>query len=1110
MASITAAVEDAASFLSPLTTNGDHGHATPTSVLERLASSTASAQLPRDEVKKTMVRQALQQLQRIDLALVENKTGGTEVNSTATENENLTRIILQLLDLLLIEAIYPRVTQGIGIREQRRKRSSLYTLLTKGYLPPKNVGMHDEALDGLLHLMQKPYGGVKRLLQNSILTDMAAATSDAAFHPSNSRERKLAFKAKLDDFLNSVPVSLLFPSLTALASPNVPEWLRLPMTEYLARLPLRPDGVRQTFKFVNSAFPPPRPSDPKDQVALSKSLPLAPEALELAVKLLTSAPRAMPFDQYITDISGQFIELLDGGAGQHTSNAVGYIISTIFGKKSTGAPGSTSWKLFAEPLFQTIGPNSPQGHDHIQGSIITAESELRKALNRVLVIVHARPNTGVTRRLIAPILLPLWGLLMFAKSNHVESFWSDAAWRLLVTYCKLCGDAPRLERIVSNLSFQGHNDWTFTTGKSGGVEIKTGHHSGATAPRLSSFSQMANLQAQIEARSASFVLLASESGVGNKVLNELLVNLIKTWLLPHTVSKENQTTLGPDAGSGPLKDATRAKVVQDLLTSHQWSLTADPELVIELVRQLLQAYLEGTAKQKNRNTTTSDLYNVLQPDKHTTDDSSIKDTDAIIVTSISVLTALAGAPDVVKSPACRSLMGDLLPDLKKIIKVRNQNTDLDVSLRNIAHFIKSGFRHSGHPKIQNNDPSESWLDPRTVLRIAVEDLNEEFPTERSRALSIISRLSNSVPEDPPVVDTASITTLVIELLRVEKEEFVYLAAIRLLEDLSETRDPRTILNLLLSAFADPDEQAVDEDGLNSRLRFGESIAKVTAVLPSRKDRATQRPLINKVVETLLMVASRRGQRKITKAARDKKQKLEQMKEDKRARERKSAWGEIEPPSDPTLPEDDETENETEEVQDVELEAYSSSIIAAWTQPSGLEEDPRMRASALSLVSPILKSSLEDVSQHLIQAATEVSTMVLKLEPAPEKSIIRRAAVLVFLSLLHGLDSLAEDGRAGEVEAGVDWVKIEQTLEWTRDGDEDGLVRKHAEDVLESLAAFREKAVTGAMRGGGHIRLDLGLEGGLRGLSVRVDGDKDGEDGPGKGKGRGKRLVEEVE
>jgi hypothetical protein len=100
----------------------------------------------------------------------------------------------------------------------------------------------------------------------------------------------------------------------------------------------------------------------------------------------------------------------------------------------------------------------------------------------------------------------------------------------------------------------------------------------------------------------------------------------------------------------------------------------------------------------------------------------------------------------------------------------------------------------------------------------------------------------------------------------------------------------------------------------------------------------------------------------------------------------------------------------------------------------------------------------------------------------EKGIIRRAAVLLILDFIRALDRAKQQGRRlGFGLAGQSRQDIMRILQYVADVDNDGLVKQHAKDVVESLQNWEMASFVADSRDLGATTLTK-----LAGLSVNPD------------------------
>lgn len=183
----------------------------------------------------------------------------------------------------------------------------------------------------------------------------------------------------------------------------------------------------------------------------------------------------------------------------------------------------------------------------------------------------------------------------------------------------------------------------------------------------------------------------------------------------------------------------------------------------------------------------------------------------------------------------------------------------------------------------------------------------------------------------------------------------------------------------------------------------------------------------------------------------------------------------------------------------------SKIVASW-ENTGVQEDVRIRASALSLLGSVLEKRLSYVPQPAVDASLQIALMILTLEMGEALFILRRAAVLVVMGLLRGLEA-ALDAGSEESASGFgarQQDEVERVLRWARDSDGDGLVRDHAASVVEGMETLRLRRLYRIRDAGMGITSDLGLEssGGLRGLNITPAAVNDGQ--------KKRLVVEEIE
>ncbi|KAH7054616.1 hypothetical protein B0J12DRAFT_698216 [Macrophomina phaseolina] len=1019
-------------------------------------------------------------------------------NAEGEYDEDSRKTLYGLLDLVATRGILPSLSPGIATKH--RPRSMIPDLRESTPNGAGDIEILREIISTLSKIYEDPTAGLAPLIRERILADVVAGAGELAFSPGledhihSTKDEKVFV-----DLINKTPVSSAMPLLTYLLQPTTPPWLKIELSKQLSLIPLRPGGVRHAIEFIASSYPQTQQQmEPHDRTK-GPALPL--DALNQACRLLSSVPSSMGAESYFTVLAPQLLSMLDGDEGPELSKAAALIIGNgILGKRAIGAPGTVGWRLFAEPLLNNIGPSADQisrkAKNQISSQSIVVEQDLKAALSRLTTLLMSHPSPGLTKRLVGRLMLPLWSLLNYAKNHPVDHFWRDASWKLLETFFRLGAGAEQLEMLAMNLLWDGPPAWIYAPGSEGGVEM-----------------------GKVEQRIASYQDILSANGVEDQDIGELFVRLSRRWLAPRSLAAGAPFRLETSSEEDPLQSLIIAKLVMAMLEKYKDKLAADPDNMIELVKQLLDEWAESNKTMKKhsedlRKATYAGLSNIVQQksqnDRAQEEPDALAEVDSneVLPVALSLLNTLISAPKFRPTTRTSATLSSVLPTLESL-RNPDPGSDLPPSVSmaaaNLTNII-SNLLHIPHPPsttATTTNPSSTTSD-KALLTTALTDLTSPHAPLRASALSAITTLTTA---RSPAIDIPQLTLLLLRTALPDPDEYVHLHALKTLAALA-SRDVRLVAGkLLLDAFVD----AGEEGGLETRLRVGEVLGRVVEDMRrgggvsdglgvSSSDVA--RTVVQKIAGAMAAVASRRGNRAKEMKARERAARLEERKR----RDAERAWG-GEVPVDPRLLGEEEEESE----QDKRDAAMLLGIVEGWSD-TGLEEDVRLRALALSVFTTVVEEpgTLACLQRETVEAGVDVAVSSLVLEVDETHAILRRAAVLVVYGLVKALDKVHDEG--GQVTEGAwlapsKWEQIESVVGWVRDQDGDAIVKGHAAEVLEALETWRMKKALGVKGDGtlaGHITDDLGL-GGLRGLSVNV-----GSGQPASREGGRKLVIEEVE
>ncbi|KAK4242157.1 hypothetical protein C8A03DRAFT_29581 [Achaetomium macrosporum] len=830
-----------------------------------------------------------------------------------------------------------------------------------------------------------------------------------AFSPDVPETSRAQATRDFDDLIERTKTLNVLGALNILVRPgHVPPWLRTRLMEKLTLVPLRPDGVRATLEFVFSVHPSSTVRVSEAAVPQKRGANITHEALTIASNLLSVPPASVTPETWYSAISPQLLVLLDGGEGPELVKAASYVIGFgILGRKTSGAPGTAGWKYFAEPMLNYIKP--PPGFSNEVGTepdeivdlskqrILVQHNELVTALRRLHSLVASHPNPGLCKRLLAPLILPLWALASWpeAQPAAAEPVCSSAL-ELLKTYLMLTPSPELVLVLAQNLGYiGGHNkrtpEWVYKVARDGQVQIVDAR------PRLTNKSDRAcRFTLENIDRKTTKLLDLITSTLSDADISTSFLELLKRWLASNHNPKRSGIIVkqGNDKEEDPVAKLTEVKTLQAMMERFPEKLATQPKHILDLVSQILAGPGDS-------------------PDGD----------DEVIGVALSLLNMVVTVPGFQKARVEPVVLALIESSLDKLSK---GSTDLSRTANNLRLLLLYRDEIDGDSSTATTTlPTDRQVEDRKTYALAISYITQpDSPAPvRSEGLNLIATLITS---HSPVLDIPGILVLLSSLIS-DADEYIYLRIIKLYALLAN-KHPRSVTRELTDHFVDAKEM----HPLDARLRFGEALLQVI----QRLGETFTGDLATEVGNALLSVAGRRGRRPKTEAKRLREQRLQEQ----RNREAAEAWGgEVPDMSDPMT--------EEERVRNELLER----IVEGWDESKRGMEDVRVRASALSVLGAAIEVNVAGLGQRLVTNAVDLCVAVLQLEREVEKGILRRAAVLFVMSFVRALEEARQKGRALGSGFGKEAQEdVMRTLRYVAETDNDGLVVQHAKDVVESL------------------------------------------------------------
>ncbi|MCJ1402862.1 hypothetical protein MMC11_006083 [Xylographa trunciseda] len=1054
---MTILLADAEAFLAPVLHREATFKTRGQSVIERIASSNLDILQDSGKLRGIIIRKALALLLNIHHQLEGSQDAA--LRDEVLYNSGNRRIVDALLDLISLEGIYPNLLPGVGVPIQRRVKS----VLRNGTI--SRVAQTEDKLDQdrdlLLYivteldkLMISNGRGLYSAFVERTLVDLIAARAQFAYSPDVNLSSQ-SYATALEALLNETSSSTLFPILTSLLHPATPSWLTAHISKSLSLLPLRPDGVACTISFIASTAP-----QNMDQEQTTSGIVLSMEVLNRTSKLLSSIPSSMTSEEYFTALRPQLYALLEEDSTT-MQRAAAYVIGNgILGRKIYGAPGKPGWNIFVQPILECLMPKFPpseqSSYDDIRTpeEILSTSDDLRLALQRLAALTLLYPNPGLVKRMITPILLPLWSMMCHFNDLTPANTMYTRISQILSTYFRVSAGADSLIRLSDQLLWDGGDEYEIIRSLSGSIEIRSRSHESSQANDGTALIDQINVRVEL------FIELLKDGASGADTATVFL-HVMEKWLLGSR-SDQVHSTIGPAAAFmvDPVKKLIYAKITQEMLHRNKDDISAHPDSILAIIQQVLLVFLNGgreeeMGREKSHQLSISSMGSILKPEG-VLEPRSLDQDDSTELVSISMglLNALLSSMDAQFEKSTVSILGALQESISTLVRHESLPQSLIITAISTSNLISTILLlpTSSSLKTQTLSPHASALASQTT---ALQNLTSPLPPVRAEGLAALTSLITAAS---PVLDIPSTTVLLTSLLQ-DDEEFVYLAAIKALAELAR-RHPRTVIRMLIERYTDKEE----DTSLDVRLRIGEALQTIITILRT----ALTREAAELLGDSLVSLASRRGRR--PKAA-EVKRKIKLV-EEMQTKEAQEAWGgEV-----PKLDEDEVEGKETTRI---------ANVLSGWEDQDG-EEDVRIRTSALSILGVAIETNIAGLGSAFLSGSIDLAIAILKIETAPEKAILRRAAALLLMSVARALDKAEEEGQPLGFEfVGEGLGEVSEVLGYLRDMENDEIVKGHEGEVIEGLARWRAKKLL-SMRGGGDGGIRFGLDGGLKGLNVNLD------------------------
>lgn len=637
--------------------------------------------------------------------------------------------------------------------------------------------------------------------------------------------------------------------------------------------------------------------------------------------------------------------------------------------------------------------NSDDIVDLSQDRVLVSSERVSLAVRRLKTLVVSHPNPSLCKRLLRQVLLPLWAISAWPDvSAKTKEELSSPALDLLKIFLRLGISGELIHFIIRNLMYTGPNEsaqpaWSYRATADGRLHI--------VAPLQLLGQRQQGSVIDLEDIDAKLNLLLDllESTASDLDISSVFLDLFKTWLSPRSKTSPGEILVqeADDEQDDPLVRVVEIKCLQSMMEKLPGKIVSRSDHALELASQ------------------------ILSDSEATTED------DESTPVALSLLNLVVTAPGFKKAKVSPEVLQLLETSLDRL--GRASQSDVSGTARNLGLLLR--YRDELEDvSTATSGPTERQIEDRKTYNLAISYVGQldSPPPVRMEGLNLISTL---IQAHSPVLDIPAVLVLMSTLLS-DEEDYINLKVIKIFTQLAD-KHPKSVVHELLDHYVDANEKAT----LNTRLRFGEALTQVI----ERLGETFTGEVAQKVANALLSTAGRRGHRPKTEAKQTREERARRLKR----KEADDAWGGEAPDLD-----DDETEEEKARNEVI------ARIVEGWESKRGAE-DVRIRASALSIFSTGMETNIAGLGSSAVSTAVDLCANILTVETEMEKGILRRGAVLLILDFVRALDKAKQERRRlGFTLTGQSREDITRVLQYVADVDNDGLVKQHAKDVVESL------------------------------------------------------------
>jgi len=654
----------------------------------------------------------------------------------------------ELINLVLIQGIYPCLPSGVGIPlEQRRlksfnKRSKLFK-----FEKVPNGKKILELIVSEFEIIFNKGGDVKDLmLKGSGLTDILTSLVVLVSVDPSYLKTFQKFESKSETY-NLFSIYTILLQTTKI--PRYQEFL----SERLTRITInRENGVISLIDFV---------------VGIRDDEDVNIDKFNNVNRILLSKPKDVSSVEYFSKLFDQIYDILIFINRPVMLSVVVNFIRVLYTKNK---------RVIHDFLFKRIWDTlNPDASKFKAGETVVNPKQLNDVVN-VLISLTKEATPDFLNELFSKIILNLWAYMFYLKKKKLEYY--SIISNILVSFFTVTLNNEFLENIVLNLIKSGGDDWKFETN----LENK-----------LSSIVKSSPLDAQLSSDEifddldiGLGIIIEFFKNLSNDIVRTQFLNVLNRW-----ISKQNNENSLDD--ENPFIMLIDLKFLEKINDEFKDALLDKPEDVLLVIKNLLKVKSTGTNIGKKE----SDDGDYREVDSDDEDEDEEIEEDITNPGNLNILLELLSAIISETNPIELSKHETTLKEISQILVKFKAEKHCEALHKRIEDFLNS-------EKSKFDDTDDENAKDKEILEKAITSMNDPLIPIRAHGLYLLRQL---IVKKSQVITLDFVIELHIVQLH-DSEPFIYMNVIKSLNELIEFDSDATVE--FLSDFYTKREEKLDD------------------------------------------------------------------------------------------------------------------------------------------------------------------------------------------------------------------------------------------------------------------------------------------------------------